>query len=658
MRGHGPPEQPISRVMVATDQSPTADRAVEWAAGMARSAGAELVLVHVLAEAADGAGDDDDRVRIATARLEQEARERAGDRGRSIVLVDEDPAAAITRAAGEVRADVLVVGNVGMQGRKEFLLGNIPNRVSHSAPCTVVIVKTTVDDGTAPEASDGDALSDEELLRRAMELTVTLARHLARTRRNIQHGRHSPQDDAEELRLLLEELGPTFTKLGQMLSTRPDLLSPVMIAELSKLQEHVPPLSEGEVVAAMEEALGVPWEDVFSSIDTEPLAAGTIGQVHRATLETGERVVVKVQRPAAGPLIVKDLALLSQFAEAVRNRPGIRNLIDLPLVSANLSTALLRELDFRLEAANIERMGAALAPYSRLAVPRLYRELSSARLLVMEEVQGVPISEVPEGQAKREAARQLLESFYSQVMSDGFFHADPHPGNLLWWNDNVYFLDLGMVGELEADVRDLVLLLVLAFWRNDAAFVAEAMLVLAGEGSRTDVDLAALEEDFASFLAEFRGLALQDIQLGAMLQGLGRIGARHGVRMPASLTLIGKAFAQMQLATAQLDPELEPFAVVGPYLTRRVLTEVHERFDPATFAYEAQKLRHRLTRLLDAVERAAGARPGANLQVEFRPSPSLEQTLDRAVRRLSLALVGGSVIVAWVVSHGLRRRDR
>ncbi|MDX6593562.1 MAG: ubiquinone biosynthesis protein [Gaiellales bacterium] len=648
-------QHPINRVLVATDRSPTADHAVEWAADMARNAGAELVLVHVLGQA----GGDDERVRAATALLEQEARERAGESGRSIVVVDDDPAAAITRTAAAVAADVLVMGNVGMQGRKEFLLGNIPNRVSHSAPCTVVIVKTAGSDGAvAGAAANGDSLSDEELLRRAVELTVTLTRHLARTRRNTQRGRQSPQDDAEELRLLLEELGPTFTKLGQMLSTRPDLLSPVMIAELSKLQDQVPPLSEGEVVAAMDEALGVPWEDVFSSIDTEPLAAGTIGQVHRATLETGERVVVKVQRPSAGPLIVKDLALLNQFAEAVRDRPAIRDLIDLPLVSANLSGALLRELDFRLEAANIERMRAALAPYSQLAVPRLYPELSSAHLLVMEEVQGVPISEVPEGRAKREAGRQLLESFYSQVMSDGFFHADPHPGNLLWWNDSVYFLDLGMVGELDADVRDLVLLLVLAFWRNDAAFVAEAMLVLAGEGSRTDVDLEALERDFASFLDEFRGLALQDIQLGAMLQGLGRIGARHGVRMPASLTLIGKAFAQVQLATAQLDPELEPFSVVGPYLTRRVLTEVHEHLDPATFAYEAQKLRHRLTRLLDALERAAGARPGANLQIEFRPSASMEQTLDRAVRRLSVALVGGSVIVAWVVSHGLRRRDR
>jgi predicted unusual protein kinase regulating ubiquinone biosynthesis (AarF/ABC1/UbiB family)/nucleotide-binding universal stress UspA family protein len=649
---------PVGRVVVATDRSATADQAVEWAARMAVQAGAELVLLQVLAPADGDAGEGGEAeaaVATATATLEAVARERAGERGRAMVVVDADPAEAITRAAVDAGADVLVVGNVGMRGRTRFLLGNIPNRVSHNAPCTVVIVRTEEPPAPAPDA-ERDALSDEALLGRAVQVAVKLAAHLGRKRRPAGDGAPSADSDAAALRALLEELGPTFSKLGQILSTRPDLLPPEFIAELETLQDRVTPLAEPEVVAAMEEALGVPWEDVFASLDPAPLAAGTIGQVHRATLEDGERVVVKVQRPAAGRLILQDLALLERFADAVRDRPALRAVVDLPAVAAHLAGSLRRELDFTIEAANLERMRAALAPYGRLAVPRLHAEYSSARLLVMEDVQGRPIAEVERGPATREAARQLLESFYTQVMNDGFFHADPHPGNLLWWNDRVYFLDLGMVGELDADVRDLVLLLVLAFWREDPAFVAEAMLLLAGEQSRSDIDLGALERDFAGFLEMFRGLPLKDIQLGAMLQGLGGIASGHGVRMPASLTLIGKAFAQVQLAVAALDPELEPFAVVGSFMVRRLLSEVHDRLDPATFAYELQKLRFRADALLQAVERASGARPGGGLQIEFRPSPPLERTIDRAVRRVSVALVGGTLLLAGALAYGGRRR--
>src|SRR5205823_2997715 len=265
------------------------------------------------------------------------------------------------------------------------------------------------------------------LLGRAARVASVFAKYGLRETRG---GADPIEIRARNLRDALEELGPTFAKLGQILSTRPDLLPAEFVEELSHLQDKVQPLTEAEVVSVMEEELGVPWEDVFESIDPTPLAAGTIGQVHRAQLEGGDRVVVKVQRPRASDEIMRDLGLLELFAEKAEGREALRDLIDVPALVEHLSSSLRRELDFRHEAANIARMREVLAPYSRLEVPRVYEQLSSSRLLVMEEVQGVPVRQAPDGEARVEAARQLLESYYRQVLGVGFFHADPHPGNM------------------------------------------------------------------------------------------------------------------------------------------------------------------------------------------------------------------------------------
>src|SRR5439155_24194964 len=225
------------------------------------------------------------------------------------------------------------------------------------------------------------------LLGRAVRIGRVMAKYGLREQRSDGDLR----DRARSLRSALEELGPTFAKLGQILSTRPDLLPSEFIEELSTLQDQVPPLTEAEVVSVMEEELGVPWEDVFASIDPVPLAAGTIGQVHRATLEAGDRVVVKVQRPGASDEIMRDLGLLQMFAERTEGREALRRVVDVPRVIEHLSESLKRELDFHQEAENIHRLRGVLEPYSRLDVPSVYDELSTARLLVLGFVDGVPV---------------------------------------------------------------------------------------------------------------------------------------------------------------------------------------------------------------------------------------------------------------------------
>ncbi|TML46395.1 MAG: AarF/ABC1/UbiB kinase family protein, partial [Actinobacteria bacterium] len=404
---------------------------------------------------------------------------------------------------------------------------------------------------------------------------------------------------ARRLRDALEELGPTFAKLGQILSTRPDLLPPEFIIELSSLQDDVAPLTEAEVVQVMEEELGVPWEDVFASIDSEPLAAGTIGQVHKATLESGERVVVKVQRPSARDEIMRDLGLLRLFAEKTESREALRRIVDLPAVVEHLSNSLQRELDFEQEAANIDQMREVLQPFSRLDAPGVHHRFTTKRLLVLELITGGPVREAPQGPERKEAAGQLLEAFYRQILTDGFFHADPHPGNLLWSDGTIYFLDLGMVGEVAPDVRERVLLLLLAFWQEDVPFLAEILLLLAPEVP-DELHLDAFREEIAELLAEYRHKSLSEIQLGPIMQGLTQIASHHGVQLPASLALVGKALAQMQLTAAELDPELDPFSVVGGFVAKNLLTRVRTSADPKRIFYEVQKLEVRANALVEA----------------------------------------------------------
>jgi ubiquinone biosynthesis protein len=484
-------------------------------------------------------------------------------------------------------------------------------------------------------------LAGGHLTARTAHIAAVVAKHGLQDR--FDRGRDRPA----RLRAALEELGPTFAKLGQILSTRPDLIPAEVVEELAHLQDSVTPLTEAEVVQVMEQELGVPWEDVFESIEPGPLAAGTIGQVHRARLEGGHRVVVKVQRPGAAEEIERDLGLLALFAEKAEGREALRNLVDIPAVVEHLSSSLRRELDFREEAANIGRMREVLASYARLAVPAVHEQLSTRRLLVMDEIVGGPLRDAPAGEERREAARQLLEAFYRQVLTEGFFHADPHPGNLLWADGRIHLLDLGMVGSLEEEPRELLLLLLLAFWREDADFLADVLMML---GEAGDLDLDALRSDLRDFVARFHITSFSDIQLGPMLDQLIDIAARNSIRLPGSLAMTGKAFGQMQLAVAELDPELDPFGAIGGFMFRSLRERLRGALSPQLYVYEAQKLKLRATRLVESIERLTGARPGAGLQIELRGSRTLEDSIRWAGRRIALAFAAGASLLAAVLA--------
>ncbi len=648
----------IRRVMVGTDQSGSAEQAVQWATEFAERYAAELFIVQVIQpqNPTNTEYGEAERTRAveASKELTIHAQQLAGERGHALVIMNADPSMAIVRAAEQNAVDVLVVGNYGMAGRKEFLLGNVPNRISHNARCTVIIVNTLPSGDFIPDTTQITISNPElppiepRLAARGARIATVMAKHglkglFGRAEEQGTTGRH-PQ--AKLLRKALEELGPTFCKLGQILSTRPDLLPAEYIEELAMLQDSVPPLSEQDVVSITERELGVPWEDVFESVDPKPLAAGTIGQVHRATLANGERVVIKVQRPTAREEIEQDLALLEIFAEKSRERPALQKVIDMEAVFKQLSLSLRRELDFTQEASNIERMREVLQDFDRLDVPGLHRELSTSRLLVMEEIQGIPIIKAPEGPARIQAARQLLESYYKQIMTEGFFHADPHPGNLMWWKECVYFLDFGMVGNVETELRDHMMLLLMSFWQEDAGFLTDITLILSNSTDQSDLNVREYQAEIGELLSKYRTSSLAEMHVGPILQEMSEIALRHGVPLPASLVLIGKALAQVQLATVQLDPTLDPFEVAGKFLTQSLRHSMRSKLNVKTLLYESQKLKVRVLRTIETFEQLTGARPGGQkLIVNFRAN-SLEQTVRRAGRQLVLALIAAASVFA------------
>src|SRR5207302_245529 len=265
--------------------------------------------------------------------------------------------------------------------------------------------------------------------------------------------------------------------------------------------------------------------------------------------------------------ILRDLGLFELFAEKALKREQLRETVDIPALVEHLSDSLRRELDFREEAANVERMREALVPYDRLDVPRLYPELSTSRLLLLD------------------------------------------------------------------------------FMRDDPKFLAEAVLLLAGEESRDELDLESMERDFADFIERFRIGSLRDIEIGPMLDGILQIASRHGIRLPASLALSGKAFGQMQLAVTKLDPTLDPFRVIGRFLLRNVGQRLRRQADPQQLYYEAEKIKLRVVRFVEAVERATGARPGQKLQVDFLGAASIEDAIRGAGRRLAMSAGAASGLV-------------
>jgi ubiquinone biosynthesis protein len=375
----------------------------------------------------------------------------------------------------------------------------------------------------------------------------------------------------EHIRLAIEELGPTFIKLGQILSTRPDLVPPAYIRELSKLRDTVPPAEWEAVRQRVESELEGALEDVFASFDPEPLAAASLAQVHVATLPSGEEVVVKVQRPGIEETIAVDLEILFDLARLVQERTPLGEFYDLPEIAEGFAFTLRAELDFRREGRNADRFRRDFASEPMLYVPQVYWEYSTTRVLVLERIRGIGIGDLEgldaAGVDRHQVALNATRIVLKQVLDHGFFHADPHPGNFLVMDGAVIgAMDFGMVGRLSPSMRSDVTRLYTAFVTQQSDAIVEELIRMGAASQQ--VDRRRLQRDMEQLLDKYFSLSLKEIRAQEVIEDVLPIAFRHHLALPSDLWLLEKTVVMMEGVGAQLDPDLAILDVVGPEVRR------------------------------------------------------------------------------------------
>jgi ubiquinone biosynthesis protein len=366
---------------------------------------------------------------------------------------------------------------------------------------------------------------------------------------------------AEELAADLEKMGPTFIKLGQLLSTRPDLLPPPYIEALARLQDKIEPFSYEEVEHIVTEELGVRISKAFAQFSTEPLAAASLGQVHRATLRDGRQVVVKIQRPNIREQIIEDFSALAEIAGVLDRRTKIGKRYHFSGMVEEFHKTLLAELDYRREAGNLTLLADNLAEFERIVVPRPVPDYSAARVLTMDYIAGNKIdgvSPVVLLEADGDAlAEELFRAYLKQIFVDGFFHADPHPGNVFLTDDGrVALLDLGMVDRIGPRLQEQLLQMVLAVSEGRADEVSDIAIKI---GETTDeFDEKKFRERVEDVVARTQDRALGELQVGKVFLDMTKQAGEVGIRMPQELTVLGKALLNLDGIGRVLAPEFDP----------------------------------------------------------------------------------------------------
>ncbi len=461
------------------------------------------------------------------------------------------------------------------------------------------------------------------------------------------------------LRNILVELGPVYVKLGQLLSTRPDLLPPEYITELTALQAEVPSVAWQEVEVVIRQQLRRPLEEAFTTINHQPVAAGSIAQTHRATLADGREVALKIQRPGIETIVDQDIALIRTLADLV-SRTNFGKYYDLKALAEEFATALIGELDFMLEATHTDQLRSNLSSSrwfdpTRLVVPEIYWELTTEKLLVMEWLDGVPLlqgnfSGVGYGgdpTAERSAIVTLLvQAFFQQIYIDGFFHADPHPGNLFYLNDGrVALLDCGMVGRLDPRTQQVLTEMLLAIVNLDAQRCTQLTLQLAE--SVQPVNLAQLEGDYDRLLRRYFNLNLAQVNFSQLFyEILQRARANH-LRVPGNMGLYAKTLANLESVARKLNPEFNLSDQIKPLMTdlfRRQLVGEAPLQALLRTALDLKTLSLQSPRQLELLlERVTSETLQWNLNL--RDLDPLRRSMDDSANRVSFSIVVGALIM-------------
>jgi len=455
---------------------------------------------------------------------------------------------------------------------------------------------------------------------------------------------------ARNLRLALQELGPTFIKAGQILSSRPDLLPPEFIAELEKLQDRVPPFGFEQAKKRIEEELGKSLTEVFSFFKEKPIASASLSQVHEAVLITGERVAVKVRRPGIKKTIEQDIRIFYDLASIIQRSQAFGKYYDFIGVVEEFDRIIHEELEFRLEASNIERIRSSLERFKLITLPVVYFEYSSQAVLTLEFVDGFHITNLAriegEGIDRKAIARDLFKAYIKQIIEDGFFHADPHPGNLLVTSEGiVYMIDLGMVGRLDASLRSQISRILVDLVNQDSDGITETIMYMGVRSEETSFE--QFSRDVGNLITRYYGRAIEAIGLSDVLNGLLAVITRNKIKVPSNFALLAKTVVLVDGIVRRLDPEFNYSDALRASVQRVVVTRLRQQYS--------------LTRLIGAVLETSDLIGGLprhisliiekivkddiRIKFEHHRLESVERTISHSANMLAIAMILSAIIL-------------
>jgi ubiquinone biosynthesis protein len=459
------------------------------------------------------------------------------------------------------------------------------------------------------------------------------------------------------VRRAMEELGPSFVKLGQILATRVDLFPSEWIAEFSKLQDDAPALPFSEIHAQLTEDLGEAPENIFNELEIRPLAAASLAQVHRAKLADGSAVILKIRRPGIRPIVEADLRLLARLAEIVEaETPDLRRYRPQEVVR-QFTLSLRRELDFAAECRNAERIANQFIDHPEILIPRIHWQWCGERLNVQDFVDGISGRDLAAADAagldRKLLARRGAEAVLKMMLEDGFFHADPHPGNVFYMAGNrIAFIDFGMVGRLPEERRIQVASLLHGLVTRDTETVAGVLLDWGSEGERSsDAEPTRLKSEIGSFVDMYHGVTLHGLNMGAMLSDLVSILREHGLTLPPDLALMLKAFITLEGMGRQLDPDFDMAVEATPFLKKILIAQT----TPEALARRGWHAIADTISLITSLPKdlrqflRAARRGKLQVQVEVLPLKQFGQQIDRAASRLALSITIAALIVGSAI---------
>lgn len=466
------------------------------------------------------------------------------------------------------------------------------------------------------------------------------------------------------LRKILVDLGPVYVKFGQLMSTRPDILPTSYIEELSTLQDDVPPVAWAEIEVVIRQQLKKPLEETFSKIDFQAVAAGSIGQIHRATLTDGREVAIKVQRPGINAIVAQDISLIQGVADLVARTEFGQN-YEIKSIANEFTTALEAELDFTREAHFAEQLRSNLSASrwfdpQQLVIAEVFWDLTTEKMLVMEWLDGVPIlaanlaesdgNGVSPETKRQEITTLLFRAFFQQLYIDGFFHADPHPGNIFYLKDGrVALLDCGMVGKLDPRTQQILVEMLLAIVDIDAQRCSQLTLQLSD--SAQPVILSRLENDYDRMLRKYYNLDLSQINFSQIIYELLQVARNNKIRLPSNMGLYAKTLANLEGLARQFNPEINFLDEVKPLLTdlfRRQLLGNRPVESLLRTALDIKSLSLQSPRQIELLlDRVTSETLQWNLSV--RGLDGIRRTLDDSANRLSFSVLVGSLIMGAAI---------